>query len=119
MESRKPVIVTAPAIYNNSLVKALKEKNINTYSFPVLETLIYNNPLFDQVFESIASYDYIILPSKTAIKSFIEQINKRHLDLSEIKAQFIAIGKDYDYLQENHFTHIAKPQEPSTQGIID
>ena len=119
MKKLRPVIVSAPNIYNSSLIKSLNEKGFQALSFPVIETLVYDNPSFNEIFKKIGSFDFIILPSKTAINSFLTQISKRNISLNSLKAQVIAIGKDYDYLKKRHFKHILKPKEPSTQGIVD
>ncbi len=114
-----PIIVTAPKIYNSSLVSALKQENFRCIDFPIIETLIFNNSIFDQIFKSINDFDYIILPSKTAIQSFINQLKKRNILIPSISATFIAIGKDQEELKKHGLSPILSPEEPSTKGIVD
>jgi len=118
MKKDNYIIVTAPTIYNHSLVKSIQKKGLKAISFPVIETIVYDNPGFDSIFKNIYSFDYIVLPSKTAINSFLKQVESRNIVLEQIKSTFVAIGKDYEFLGQNNFKKILKPSEPSTQGIV-
>ncbi len=115
----KPVIVTAPRIYNSSLVSALRQEDFQSISLPIIETHLFDNPVFEQIFKSVNDFDYIILPSKTAIQSFINQLQKRNLPAQSFSATYIAIGKDHEELKKHGLSPILSPEEPSTKGIVD
>ena len=119
MKNPKTLIVTSPSVYNASLCQALQKNGLRSLPAPVIETLLFDNPAFDPAFLKIKDYKYIILPSKTAINSFLFQLEKRKIHPEIIPARFIAIGKDYEYLKEKGFTKILKPSEPSTKGIVE
>jgi uroporphyrinogen-III synthase len=119
MKNNKPIIVTSPDIYNDSLVKSLQEEGFKTISLPIIETIIIDNPDFNKISNNLNKFTHIILPSKTAINSFITHIQSRGISLNDLTSIFIAIGKDVQYLKERNFKNIASPIEPSTQGIVN
>ncbi len=115
----KPIIVTAPPIYNSALISALHKQKRKAVSAAVIETILFDNPHFETVFQNIKSYDYIILPSKTAIHSFVYQLKKRNIAPQTLPTEFIAIGKDKEELEKHNLLPMLAPKEPSTQGIVN
>lgn len=115
----KNILITAPSIYSIKLQKALSSNGFNIITASAIETNIVQNKKLLKLFDNIDSYDYIILPSRNAIKSFFYNANKLSKNLSFSDVKFSTIGNDENFLKEFGEFHSLKTQEPSTGGIVD
>ncbi len=117
----KPILVTAPSVYNTRLCAELNKMHLTTLSFPVIETeLLTDDKIMDDALQNLASYDYIALPSRNAIKSYFKNAHKLNIPLHVLQEkQYCAIGKDQEYLRSFGISSIIKNQEPSPQGIVN
>ncbi|MCF6183850.1 MAG: uroporphyrinogen-III synthase [Bacteroidales bacterium] len=118
MTSRKEIIITAPDIYSEKLKNEFVKSGFEVFKFPVTEISLFDNPLFHNFYKNIKTYDYIILPSRNAVKSFFTHAEKYKVPAYLIqKLNFAVIGKDIDFLRHFGIFNVLKSQEASTFGI--
>jgi len=111
-------LLTAPGIYNARLAKALENIGFATIAFPAIETIIATDINAASHFGQLEKFDYIILPSRNAIISFVENAGK--YDISHCllqKMKYITIGKDSLLLEKYGLKNALEASEPSTKGI--
>ncbi len=119
MNKKRRIIVTAPKIYNKKLKTVLTGNNFEVLQSPVIETILFDNPVFKVFFEEIHTFDYIILPSRNAIRSFVQQAKKYKLSKNVLQTlNFAVIGKDAEFLSRFELTSKLKTEETSTVGIF-
>jgi uroporphyrinogen-III synthase len=81
----KRIVITAPEIYAKRLQKALEKYDAEVVAMPAIETIVYDSligwPEKEQPglpsAELVRSYDFIVLPSRNAIKSFKNDMRRR------------------------------------------
>ncbi len=113
------MLVTAPEIYNHRLKNVLIKNDFQTIQFPVITTEIFFNSNFKSIFEKINSIDYVILPSRNAIKTWFFHWKYAKLPYNKLKdIRFVTIGKDKEYLMDFGFKSAIIPSESGTQGIV-
>lgn len=115
------VIITAPQGYAQRLEKALQEKDIATYSCPMIETKVLpEEAKMNQFLKEMQNYDYIAFSSRKAIESFSIALAKHpeaKLYLQQIT--LCAIGKDAEFLKkELKISDVLLPDEASPMGIV-
>ncbi len=117
----KAIIITTPMVYAARLVSALQEKGFsNLVQHSVIENIFVDSPHFHLLFDTLLTYDFIILPSRNAIEAFIEQSKKYTIELELLQqVRFVTIGKDADYLLKFGLTNYLDSTEPSTKGIFN
>lgn len=117
----KLILITAPEIYNNRLCKLIEDAGLTAISFPTIKTsIIQNNTALDSVLLNLNNYDWIALPSRTAIKAYTQRAKILNIPLETLNTtHYCAIGKDQEYLQNLGIYNIEKNTEPSPQGIVD
>jgi uroporphyrinogen-III synthase len=103
------------------LEKALQEKDIATYSCPMIETKVLpEEAKMNQFLKEMQNYDYIAFSSRKAIESFSIALAKHpeaKLYLQQIT--LCAIGKDAEYLKkELEISDVLLHRRSSTMGIV-
>ncbi|NOZ35724.1 MAG: uroporphyrinogen-III synthase [Chlorobi bacterium] len=117
---KKKIIITAPEIYGNKLKTVLSKYNFNVIQFPTIETVLSDNSEFKTLFSEILTFDYIILPSRNAINSFIKQAKKYHITNKTLQSlKYVTIGKDTELLRNFNLHPELKIKEASTKGIFE
>ncbi len=117
---QKEIIITAPEIYSEKLKNKLTESGFKVFQFPTTEISLCDNKQFNLFFKNIENYDYIILPSRNAIKSFVNQAEKHKIPFELLKKQnYATIGKDAEYLKRFNLENKLKTTEASTDGIFE
>lgn len=114
------ILITAPAIYNTRLCDVIGKTSMTAIPFPVIETSIMaHNASIDSVLIGIDEYDWIVLPSRNAIKAFFAEAKEMDM-VGKIKtAHYCAIGKDQEYLKSFGVTDVLENSEASPQGIAN
>lgn len=120
VDKKKEIIVTAPAIYNQRLCDIINaDSTLRAIPFPVVETIVTDhNAEIDSVLASIDEYDWIVLPSRNAIKALFERAGERGMLNRLISLHYCAIGKDQEYLKHFGVKNILENTEASPQGIV-
>ncbi len=116
----RKIIITAPDIYAEKLEIVLSSGHFKIFRFPVIETISFDNPEFKPFFNQINTFDYIILPSRNAVKNFIEQAE--HFKIPEHILEtlnYAVIGKDIEYLHRFGLKSNLTTDEASTTGIYN
>lgn len=118
--AHKTILVTAPEIYNGRLTSLIDAVNGDAIAFPIIETtIIENNSNLDHVLDSLDSYCAIVLPSRNAIKAFINRAGELGISTSDLnKGKYYAIGKDEDMLRDHNITSVVEILAPSPDGIF-
>ncbi len=113
------ILITAPNIYNLRLSKALTDKGFQTINLPSIETEIIYSSEIEKLIKNIHNFDFVILPSRNAIKSLFENAKSSNNNYENIfnSTNFITIGNDEKYLQTFGFSNSIKIREASTFGI--
>jgi len=117
---KKRIVVTAPVNYAHRFAGFIKKEKGIPVVMPAIETVV--NPDtedIDQILDYPAKYDWVVLPSRKAIDSFFKRVEQRNTGNAELDSlQFLAIGKDMDYLAHTYNRNVAfVPDEPSPKGI--
>ncbi len=116
----KEIIITAPEIYGKKLSTILQKNHFKIIEFPTIETILYDNPEFQKFFNRIFDFDYIILPSRNAINSFIYHAEKFSVTKKTLQnLKYAVIGKDDEYLNRFGLQNSLKTDEASTKGIFE
>ena len=117
---QKNIIITAPEIYGKKLKSVLEKYNFKVSEFPTIETVLFDNPEYSIFYREIHTFDYIILPSRNAIKSFVHFAEKYSVKKEILQnLNYATIGKDYEYLNRFGLQNTLKTDEPSTTGIFE
>lgn len=118
--AHKTILVTAPEIYNGRLTSLIENANGDAIAFPIIETaIIEHNSNLDHVLDSLDSYRAIVLPSRNAIKAFINRAGELGISTSDLnKGKYYAIGKDEDMLRDHNITSVVEILAPSPDGIF-
>jgi len=125
LQGRK-IVVTAPAVYASRLQKALEKYGASVILMPMIETLVYDSLSgFSQLLHDIKpgvsvsdAFDFIVLPSRNAIKAYDNEMHLHFLGKIPYKANYYVLGSDKKYLEQlGYSTPIVIP-EPSMMGIL-
>ena len=117
---QKEIIITAPEIYSAKLKRNLTETGFKVFQFPTAEIMLCDNEQFNLFFKKLKSCNYIILPSRNAIKSFVNQAEKYKISSELLKKQnYVTIGRDEEYLKRFNLKNKLKTTEASTDGIFE
>jgi len=115
---RKKIIITAPDIYAEKFETILSSLHFKIFRFPVIETTAFNNPKFQTFFNQVDTFNYIILPSRNAIKNFITQAKHYNIPQKDLQTlNYAVIGKDVEYLNRFGLKSNLITEEASTTGI--
>lgn len=118
--------MTAPAVYASRLQKALEKHGASVILMPMIETLVYDSLSgFSQLLHDIKpgvsvsdAFDFIVLPSRNAIKAYDNEMHLHFLGKIPYKANYYVLGSDKNYLEQlGYSTPIVIP-EPSMMGIL-
>jgi uroporphyrinogen-III synthase len=116
----KKIIVCSPKIYNISLCNVLIKYEYEVEPFPTIETNLIINSQFLALFSTIEIYDYVVLPSRNAIKSFFVNAENLNFDLKSFNTcNFVTIGNDALFLENYGYNSSLTNALPSTKGIFD
>ena len=120
----KSIVVSAPSIYAQRLKTALEKHQAKVVLMPAIKTTIHDSlPELKALYESTNSrsqmFDYIILPSRNAIKAFDRAIKHDKSYTSWKSGPYYTIGKDRELLQQLGYKSEIKLVEPSLKGIIE
>lgn len=113
------VLITAPGIYASRFASIVDERGGSACIVSTIDT--HANPdtvPVTTLLDSVAHYQWIVLPSRTAIDAFFASAIKR-LGNAEIKAlRIAAIGRDADYMLKTYGVLAALvPPKASPEGI--
>ena len=119
------IVISAPSIYASRLKGALEKYEAKVILMPAIETIIYDSiPQLKALNQNIrpqlcgsSKYDYIVLPSRNAIKAFDNEIQRNSAFKEWQSGPYYVIGKDIELLQSLGYSTTAKVLEPSLKGI--
>lgn len=122
----KRIVVTAPEIYATRLQAALESYDAEVVLMPAIETIVYDSLIGWQsmnhaslpAVELIGNYDFIVLPSRNAIKAFDNDMRRRSESFRPLAANYFVLGSDLQYLKELGYETPMHIQEPSMMGIL-
>ncbi len=122
----KKIVITAPEIYALRLQKALEKYGAQITLMPTIETIVYDSlPQLSQLNDSIRpqcpadkKFDFVVLPSRNAIKAFDLEIKREGNKEDWLEAPFYVLGKDQEYLQSLGYKSTIIVKEPSMKGIL-
>lgn len=114
---RKNVLIVGPQGYSQRLRAAFAGSDLDAVAVPLIETVIPDDlPDMDALFADLGRFAYVSFSSRRAIESFARRHDAGGGSLDGV--QFLAIGKDSDYLVERLGVGVAlEPDEPSPMGI--
>lgn len=116
----KTIVVSAPQIYAERLKTALEKHQAKVTLMPAIETLIHDSiPPLGALTQEAArlEFDYIVLPSRNAIKAFNNEIRRQNSFQDWETKAYYTIGKDRDLLTSLGYKTSIRLVEPSLKGI--
>lgn len=121
----RQIVISAPNIYASRLKTALEKFDAKVILMPAIETIIYDSiPQLQTLNKNInphlcgsSKYNYIILPSRNAIKAFDNEIRRTSAFKQWQSGPYYVIGKDIELLHSLGYSTSAKVLEPSLKGI--
>ena len=94
------ILITAPQHYSSRLEASFKryQDQVNVLHIPMVQsTFATNNRQMQELCTHLHEYDFVVCLSRKAIDA-MHYYRHNHDDLTQ--TQFLAIGKDNDYLQD-------------------
>ena len=123
----KKIVVTAPLIYGERLKNSLEKYGAEVTLMPIIETIVYDSiPGLSDLNHTVRpnaafqnKYDFIVLPSRNAIKAFDNEMHLHYSGQIPFHGEYYVLGRDMQYLNALGYSTPNDVDDPSMMGILE